>query len=113
MKAILKNYRQAPRKVRLIADSVRGKKVSRVLVQLSFIPKRAGASIKKLVESALANAKQKKNSLTSDTLVVDSIVVQKGITLKRWTPRAHGRSSRINKRGSHVTVVLKEQPKKS
>lgn len=104
MKAILKNYRQSPRKVRLIADLVRGKSVPKALETLRFVNKRASHPFEKVIRSAEANAK----SLGIDTqaLVVKWVTVDKGTVLKRSMPRARGSASRINKRSSHITVEL-------
>jgi len=104
MKAFLKNYRQSPRKVRLIADLVRGKKVSEALVTLQFVDKRAADPFAKMIKSAVANAAdQGKNT---DNLVVKTVTVNKGVTYRRMMPRARGSASRINKRNSHILVEL-------
>lgn len=104
MKAILKNYRQSPRKVRLIADLVRGKKVAKALDMLTFVNKRAALPFTKLIESAVANAKSQ--GVDISTLVVKTVAVDKGTVLKRVMPRARGTASRINKRNSHIKVEL-------
>lgn len=107
MKAFLKNYRQSPRKVRLIADLVRGKKVNDALATLKFVDKRAAGPFAKVIESALANAKQ--GGKSADRLFIKRVSVDKGITFKRYMPRARGSASRINKRNSHITVELGEK----
>jgi large subunit ribosomal protein L22 len=104
--AILKNYRQSPRKVRLVADTVRGKKIKEAQTILDFMPKRAALPIKKLLDSAIANAKTNGESL--DTLVVKEISVQKGIVAHRWMPKWRGMAHAIKKRSSHVKIVLGE-----
>ena len=104
MKAYLKNYRQSPRKVRLLADLVRGKKVDKALETLSFVNKRAAGPFIKLIESAVANAKER--GIETKNLVVKKVEVNKGITLKRFMPRARGSASRINKRSSHISIEL-------
>jgi len=104
MKAFLKNYRQSPRKVRLLADLVRGKKVVQALSTLHFLNKRAALPVTKLIESAVANAKSQGVAL--DTLVVKSIAVDKGTVMKRFMPRARGAAGRINKRSSHISIEL-------
>lgn len=113
MKAKLSNYRQSPRKVRLVTDLMKGKKVSDALVALTFVPKKASLPVEKLIRSALANAGGK----DAANLVISNIEVNEGTVLKRIMPRARGSASRINKRNSHVTVTLKEveekAPKKS
>ncbi len=101
MKASLKNYRQSPRKVRLVAKSVNGKKVTDAVVILGFMPKRAAEPIMKLINSAVANS-----GLPREELIVKSIEVNKGIVMKRSMPRARGSAFPINKRTSHVLVTL-------
>ncbi|MBP6866304.1 MAG: 50S ribosomal protein L22 [Candidatus Pacebacteria bacterium] len=110
MKAYLKNYRQSPRKVRLVASLVTGKKVSDAIVALEFLPKRASLPIKKLLLSALANAKAQGKEEAS--LFIKELRVDKGIVMKRMMPRAMGRGARINKRTSHVNVLLAEKTAK-
>lgn len=107
MKAVLSNYRQAPRKVRLVANLVKGKSVSRAKTELSFLTKRAAEPFSKLLSSAVSNAISN-SGIKEENLVVESVTVDKGVTLKRFMPRARGSASRINKRGSHITIVLKE-----
>ncbi len=107
MKAFLKNYRQSPRKVRLVADLVKGKKVNEAIVALNLLPKRAGLPISKLVQGAVANAKQ--TGADVESLFIKEIRVDKGIVMKRMMPRAMGRGARINKRTSHITLVLAEK----
>lgn len=111
MRAFLKNYRQSPRKVRLVASLVKGKPVSQALVELDFLAKRASLPLKKLVVSAVANAKQK--GAEQDNLFIKDFIVNKGLVMKRIMPRAMGSASRINKRMSHVTVVLGEKKVKT
>ena len=103
-KALLKNYRQSPRKVRLVADSVRGKKVLEAITILSFMPKRAAEPVQKLLSSALANAKSL--SIATEDLVVKEIRVDAGAILYRRRPRSHGMANPIRKRTSHVSVTL-------
>lgn len=103
-KAILKNYRQSPRKVRLVADAVRGKSVANALDVLSFIPKRAALPLEKLLASAAANAKNL--DLAVETLVVKELTVDGGATLYRRRPRSKGMANPIRKRTSHITVTL-------
>lgn len=106
--AQLKNYRQSPRKVRLIADLVRGKSVQEALAQLSLLPKRASEPVAKLLRSAVANA----NGVSVNDLVIEKIEVNGGIVFKRMMPRARGRASAIKKKTSHVTVSLAQKKKK-
>lgn len=104
MKATLKNYRQSPRKVRLVTDLVKGKSLNEALTTLQFKVKRAADPIHKLVRSAAANAEQQGEKL--ETLVVQNITVDEATTLKRWMPRAFGRATPKRKRASHITVTL-------
>ena len=106
MKAILKNYRQSPRKVRLLADLVRGKKVKEAIATLRFVEKRAALPFIKVIESAVANAKGQGKGI--ETLKVLKVAVDKGTVMKRSMPRARGSASRINKRSSHIMVELGE-----
>ncbi len=105
MKAILKNYRQSPRKVRLIADLIRGKKVNEALRQLGFINKRAADPFAKVINSAVANAKR--DGRSAESLKISKVSVDKGTTFTRFMPRARGSASPINRRSSHITVELK------
>ena len=106
--AQLKNYRQAPRKVRLLADLVRGKSTERALSLLSVLPKRAAEPMQKLIKSAIANS-----GASASELYISSIQVNGGIVFKRMMPRARGRGAQILKRTSHITIELdKKAPKK-
>lgn len=107
MKAVLKNYRQSPRKVRLIADLVRGKKAQEALTILKFVDKRASGPFAKVIASAVANAKDQGKNV--DKLFIKRVAVDKGTVLKRFMPRARGSASRINKRNSHISVELGEK----
>ena len=107
MKAFLKNYRQSPRKVRLVADLIKGNKVSEAFVQLKGLPKRASGPIEKMLASAVANAKQA--GISEENLFVANVTVNKGIVMKRSMPRARGSASRINKRTSHIMLTLIEK----
>ena len=104
MKAFLKNYRQSPRKVRLVAELIKGKRVADALLILDTLPKRASGPVNTLLNSAIANAKQA--GITVEGLYVENVTVNKGIVLKRSMPRARGSASRINKRTSHVALTL-------
>ena len=103
-KAILKNYRQSPRKVRLVIDAVRGKSVEKAITILSFIPKRSALPIQKLLASALANAKNL--SVPVENLIIKEIKVDAGSTLQRRRHRSKGMINPIRKRISHVSVTL-------
>ncbi len=104
MKAVLKNYRQSPRKVRLLADLVRGKKVKDALSALQFVDKRAAEPFTKVVLSAQANAKNAGADISK--LIIKNVAVNKGTVIKRFMPRARGSASAIRKRNSHITVEL-------
>lgn len=113
MKATLSNYRQAPRKVRLIANLVRGKNVNNAITILSHVQKRAASPFKKLIESAISNAKTQ--GIKKDDLIIKEIKVDKGFTFKRFRARARGRASSIHKHTSNIMIKLgdKETNKKS
>ena len=107
MRAFLKNYRQSPRKVRLVANLIKGKNTKLALSELDFLPKRAGFPIKKLLLSAIANATS--NGISKDNLYIKELRVDKGIVMKRMMPAAMGTGHRINKRTSHITLLLAEK----
>lgn len=104
MKATLKNYRQSPRKVRLIADLIRGKKTADALATLQFVDKRAAGPFTKVIQSAVANAADKGTAV--DKLYIKTVTVDQAPTMRRMMPRARGSASRINKRNSHIHVEL-------
>jgi len=108
MKATLKNYRQSPRKVRLVANLVRGKSVNQALSELKYTPKRASHSITKLIESAVANATAN-GPKDKDSLFIKDIQINEGRTLYRILPMSRGRAFRIRKRTSHVNIELGER----
>jgi len=106
------NYlRLAPRKVRLVANLIKGMRVKEARVQLKFCPKRASQPLLKLLNSAVANAEHN-FQLKEDNLYISKITVDQGPSLKRWRPRAFGRAFPIMKRTSHITLVLEEKPEK-
>ena len=107
MKAFLKNYRQSPRKVRLVAELIKGKRVADAILILDTLPKRASGPVQTLLASAIANAKN--GGVEKDNLFIENVTVNKGIVLKRSMPRARGSASRINKRTSHVMLTLIEK----
>jgi len=107
MKAFLKNYRQSPRKVRLVAELIKSKRVAEALLILDTLSKRAAGPIKILLASAVSNAKQK--GIKENNLFIENVTVNKGIVMKRSMPRARGSASRINKRTSHVMLSLVEK----
>jgi large subunit ribosomal protein L22 len=106
-KAVAKYIRISPQKARLVADLVRGKDVESAITTLRFMPKKAAKLLRKVIESAVANADQNE-AIDVDTLYVKSITIDGGPMLKRFRPRAQGRATRILKRTSHITVVVDE-----
>ena len=111
-KAKLKLARVSARKARLVANMIRGKEVGEALEILQFTRKKTAPLLKGLVESAVANAEYAANrdnqKLDIDSLYVKQVLVDEGPTLRRFRPRARGMATRINKRTSHITVVLGE-----
>jgi large subunit ribosomal protein L22 len=107
VRARLRFARLGPRKARLVADLIRGKRSEEALNILSFTKKAAAKIILKLLKSAVANATQKKN-IDVDRLYIKKITVDQGPTMKRYQPRALGRATMIRKRMSHITIILDE-----
>jgi len=110
MKAFLKNYGQSPRKVRLVAGLVRGKDVEQARTILSFMDQKSAPVIKKLIESALANARHAKRE--TDGLIVKCIQVDEGLALRRYMPRAMGRATPFRRRKCHICVELGKKTEK-
>ncbi|HEX8439942.1 50S ribosomal protein L22 [Archangium sp.] len=111
-KAHLRFLRMSPRKVSTVAALVRGKSVGQALNILRFTSRAAAAPVAKLIKSAVANATDlSKGQVDVDKLVVKTISVDQGPTQRRYMPRAMGRASRINKKTSHIHVVLEEAKK--
>jgi large subunit ribosomal protein L22 len=108
--AKLRHLRIAPRKVRIVADLIRGQSVGAALSVLKFTPKAAARPLAKLLRSAVANAEQLDKNVDVDQLMVRFITVDQGPTLRRFMPRAMGRASRINKKTSHIQVTLENRP---
>lgn len=104
-RAAVKFIRVSPRKIRLVMDQVRGRKVEEALNILSFAPQKGARILKKLINSAVANAEQNSN-VDVDSLYVKRLYADEGPTMKRWRPRAQGRATRINKRTSHLTIIV-------
>ncbi|MGM8212762.1 50S ribosomal protein L22 [Virgibacillus sp. W0430] len=107
-KAIAKSVRIAPRKVRLVIDLIRGKDVAEATAILRHTQRGASPVVEKVLMSAVANAEHN-YEMDPENLVVSEAFVNEGATLKRFRPRAQGRASKINKRTSHITVVLTEK----
>ncbi|MDP1520166.1 50S ribosomal protein L22 [Porticoccus litoralis] len=106
--AKLRGVRLSAQKARLVADQVRGKAVEEALDILAFSPKKGAAIIKKVLESAIANAEHNEGA-DVDELRVSTIFVDEGTTMKRIKPRAKGRADRIFKRSCHITVKVADE----
>lgn len=107
-KAILKYARISARKVKIVADLIKGKDVNEALAIVKFTPKASSEIIEKLLKSAIANAENNHN-MNSQNLYVAEIYANQGPTLKRIRPAAKGSAVRIRKRTSHITIVLREK----
>ena len=105
--AIARTLRISPQKLNLVAALIRGKKVDKALAELEFSRKRIAATVKKTLESAIANA-ENNHDLDVDSLVVAEAYVGKSIVMKRFHARGRGRSSRIEKPFAHLTIVVRE-----
>ncbi|PLQ01081.1 50S ribosomal protein L22 [Cupriavidus pauculus] len=105
VKAIHRGARISAQKTRLVADQIRGLPIERALNILAFSPKKAAGIVKKVVESAIANAEHNEGA-DIDELKVKSIFIDKATSLKRFTARAKGRGNRIEKQTCHITVTL-------
>jgi large subunit ribosomal protein L22 len=99
--------RISPQKLNLVAQLIRGKKVERALADLAFSQKRISKEVKRVLESAIANA-ENNHDLDIDALVVDQAFVGKNMVLKRWTPRGRGRMGRIFKPFAEITIVVRQ-----
>ncbi|WP_071458954.1 50S ribosomal protein L22 [Bacillus massilinigeriensis] len=107
-KAVARTVRIAPRKARLVLDLIRGKQVGEAVAILKLTPKAVSPIVEKVLKSALANAEHN-YEMDINNLVVSQAYANEGPTLKRFRPRAMGRASAINKRTSHITIVLSEK----
>lgn len=107
-KAVQRHLRKAPRKLRLVVDLVRGEKVNKAIKTLEFTKKATAVDVSKVIRSAAANIRDKfqEERLDDDLLYIKEIFVDEGVTLKRIQPAPMGRAHRINKRSSHITVVV-------
>ncbi len=108
VRAVARNIRMSPQKVRLVLQTIRGKRVNEALAMLRFMPQKATTPVAKALKSASANA-ENNFSMDPDDLVVLRVSADEGRTLKRYRPRARGRVNQILKRSSHVTVVVSER----
>lgn len=109
--AKLNHLRMAPRKVRLVASMIKGLSINDAQAQLMLNPRRASEPVLKLLQSAIANAKNNNKDINVEKLIVKEIRVDGGPMLKRWLPRAQGRATPIQKKSSHITIVLAESEK--
>ncbi len=107
--ARIKNQKGSPRKVRLVADLIRKKRVSDARDILNFSKKRAARSILKILDSAVANAANKSGKVEIDKLYINKITVDEGITMKRWRSRAMGRADMIFKRTHHIALSVTDE----
>ena len=107
-RAIQRHLRRAPRKVRLVADAVRGAQVDKALKRLEFTKKGSASDVAKVIKSAAANLRDKFQDERFDDqdLIIKTIFVDEGVTLKRIQPAPQGRAHRINKRSCHITVLV-------
>jgi large subunit ribosomal protein L22 len=106
--AIARNLRGSARKLNLVAQSIRGKSAEAALAELTFSKRRIAQDVKKVVQSAVANA-ENNHQLDVDRLYVAEATVGKGMVMKRWRPRARGRVGRIEKPWSSITVIVRER----
>lgn len=104
-RAILRNFRESPRRVRMVAGMIRGRSVADALAILTLQQRKAAKMLSKVVRSAVANATENEKA-DADKLVVTSVAIDGGTIQKRWLPRSMGRANRLNRRTSHVTVVV-------
>ena len=113
-RANLRYLRITPRKVRVVADLIRGKNVNAALAQLAYVEKRAAEPLAKLLRSAVANAEQsaKDQSLDVDRLLVAEVMVDQGPSLRRYMPRAMGRAFKILKKTSHISLTISDETSK-
>lgn len=109
VRALLRHTRTAPRKARLIAGLIRGKNVNDAINILAFTRKRAAETFQKLLKSAIANAEENHKVLDVDDLIIKNVRVDEGATWKRQMPRARGTSTMIQKKTSHITLILEEK----
>ena len=117
VRAIARHVRVTPQKARRVVDLIRGKNATDAVAVLRFAPQGAAEPVRKVLESAIANARVKADLVAERfderELVVASAFVDEGPTMKRFRPRAQGRAGRINKRTSHITVVVAPKPAKA
>ena len=116
-RAVARHVRVTPMKARRVVDLIRGKQADQAVSVLRFAPQSASETVRKVLESAIANARVKADATATRfderELIVAEAFVDEGPTMKRFRPRAQGRAGRINKRTSHITVVLAPKPEKN
>ena len=108
VEAVTKYVRMSPKKVREVTRELRGLKANEVIERLKYVPRKSARLVVKTLQSAVANA-ENNNNLSSDDLVVETAVVEQGPVLKRWRPGARGMAKRIEKRMSHIRIVLSDE----
>lgn len=108
VRAVAKYIHTAPRKLRLVADMIRGKKAGEAQDLLTFTPKRAARTLSKVLKSAVANA-QNNSNMDPEKLVVSQVYIDQGPMLKRWIPRSKGRATSVFKYSSHITLAVRER----
>jgi large subunit ribosomal protein L22 len=106
--AVGRQIRISPRKLNLVAGAIRGKKVEQALAELTFSEKRIAGEVRKILQSAIANA-ENNHQLDVDRLFVKEATVGKGLVMKRFSPRARGRVGTIRKPFSHLTIIVRER----
>jgi large subunit ribosomal protein L22 len=104
-RAFLKSFRESPRRVRMVAAMIRGKKAEDALAILRFQQRKAARMLTKVLNSAIANASENEQA-DADKLIVTKVEIDGGPVQKRWLPRSMGRANRLNRRTSHVTVTV-------
>ncbi len=110
--AIAHNLRTSPRKLNLVAQSIRGMKAGDALAALRFSKRRIAGDVRKCLQAAIANA-ENNHELDVDRLIVAEASVGKGLVIRRWQPRARGRSGQLRKPFSHITIVVREHEEKA
>lgn len=110
--AVLRNIRTSPQKLNLVAEAIRGQDAEAALSTLTFSRRRISGAVKKCLQSAIANA-ENNHDLDVDRLIVAEANVGKGLVMKRWRPRARGRTGKIMKPFSHLTIVVRERAERT
>src|SRR5512145_106841 len=111
-RAVTRNLRTSPRKLNLVAESIRGMRAGEALTALRFSHRRIANDVRKCLQAAIANA-ENNHELDVDRLVVAEASVGKGLVMRRWIPRARGRVGRLRKPFSHLTIVVREEEEKA